>query len=324
MFLVRGVSSLYSGRAAEVIRRMQLTNEKQRSGTVTLPLTGLTGRPFTMDAAGHISALNAALSRQANTGRQIPYTDMLRQEAHFSAMLDGAADKDSDLFDALYHVLNDSKGAVSLVTLLSAARRIAGTNVSNKKPDGTVRLEALFRFLSRSRYSPLLKGAVAHAFILATQPFIVGNGRIARFLNFTILAQGGFRFHHSLSGIIAGHSQEYIQAVRGLFLPSNAGSLTAFVGFILKMTADAIETAPEDRVRPVPDNSNDSEEALPAGETGKADVAAIPLSKTGDAVLPETALNSVGLISDNSPRWGKLSILDKGSSAHVKRTAAVV
>ena len=324
MFLVRGASPLCSGRAAEVIRRMQLTNEKQRSGTVTLPLNGLTGRPFTMDVAGYISGLNAALSRQADTGRQIPYTDMLRQEAHFSAMLDGAVDKDSDLFDALYHVLNDSKGAVSLVTLLSAARRIAGTDVSNKKPDGTARLEALFRFLSRSRYSPLLKGAVAHAFILATQPFIVGNGRIARFLNFTILAQGGFRFHHSLSEIIAGHSQEYIQAVRGLFLPSNAGSLTAFVGFILKMTADAIETAPEDKVRPVPDNSHDSEEALPAGETGKADVAAIPLSKTGDAVLPETALKSVGPISDNSPIWAKLSIMENGRSAHVKRTAIVV
>lgn len=173
MFLVRGASPLCSGRAAEVIRRMQLTNEKQRSGTVTLPLTSLTGRPFTIDVAGHISGLNAALSRQTNTGRQIPYTDMLRQEAHFSAMLDGAVDKDSNLFDALYHVLKDSKGAVSLVTLLSAARRIAGTDVSNKKPDGTARLEALFRFLSRSRYSPLLKGAVAHAFILATQPFIV-------------------------------------------------------------------------------------------------------------------------------------------------------
>ena len=152
------------------------------------------------------------------------------------------------------------RSGVGLGSTNTVEYHIAGTDVSNKKPDGTARLETLFRFLSRSRYSPLLKGAVAHAFILATQPFIAGNGRIARFLNFTILTQGGFRFHHSLSGIIAGHSQEYIQAVRGLFLPSNAGSLTAFVGFILEMTADAIETAPEDKVRPVSDNSHDGTE----------------------------------------------------------------
>ncbi|MBQ9008437.1 MAG: hypothetical protein IJ088_03795, partial [Clostridia bacterium] len=103
---------------------MQPTIGREDITTMNLPLTGLTGRPFTLVAAEHILGAEIALTRFAHTDSNTPICpdeSILSREAHYSAMLDGAVKEADSLFEAVSYALTRSHRAMDQILLFDVA-----------------------------------------------------------------------------------------------------------------------------------------------------------------------------------------------------------
>ena len=79
-------------------------------------------------------------------------------------------------------------------------------------------MDSLFGFLNEYEMHPLLKAAIAHAYILLVRPFDDGNERLARLLSYDILLRNGYSFFRqfALSGMIAQDGILYYKAMEAL------------------------------------------------------------------------------------------------------------
>ena len=212
---------------------------------VLLPLSSPGGRPYWYVATDRMTAASAILCSKGGSPRREAGMPALDQEAYCSAALDGAPDDASRVREALLFSVAVLPSPVTPSTIMKLTGMLTGSSAAIKSPRHERHVEELVSFLGDPRCHPLVKAAVAHAYILAIQPFTVGNGRLARLVTNIVLLRSGYSFvlNASLSAAIARHSADYIQAVRSIFLPENAASLTAFVEYIMEMLVETYREA---------------------------------------------------------------------------------
>lgn len=139
------------------------------------------------------------------------------------------------------------------------------------------RMSGLYAFLSDPKAHPLIKAAVAQAYIIAVRPFPEGNDRLGRILSEMILLRAGYGFFRdvSLSALIARKSFGYYEALANVTREENEGDLTYFLEYFLELLSRAVD---ERRLRALKKNE---EARLEETETAK-----IPLAPTLTAPPP--------------------------------------
>jgi transcription initiation factor IIE alpha subunit len=97
-------------------------------------------------------------------------------------------------------------------------------------------------FLADTKTHPLIKSAVAQAWILAVRPFPEGNERLARLLSSVILIRAGYSFFGevSISATIAKSSYEYFRAIANILRTENGADLTYFLEYYLIVLSAAV------------------------------------------------------------------------------------
>ena len=105
------------------------------------------------------------------------------------------------------------------------------------------RMKELTAYLADPLVHPLMKAAVAHAWILAARPFPEGNERLARLLSTVILVRFGYTFlgEISLSELVAKNGYPYYNAIANILRKENGGDLTYFLEYYLLLLAQAVD-----------------------------------------------------------------------------------
>lgn len=105
-------------------------------------------------------------------------------------------------------------------------------------------------FLADTKTHPLIKSAVAQAWILVVRPFPEGNERLARLLSSVILIRAGYTFFGevSISAAIAKSSYEYFRAIANILRTENGADLTYFLEYYLIILSTAVNNLRERRM----------------------------------------------------------------------------
>ena len=105
------------------------------------------------------------------------------------------------------------------------------------------RVKELTAFLADSKTHPLIKAAVAQAWVMVIRPFPEGNERLGRILSSVILLRAGYAFFSdiSLSALIARKGYGYYEAIANILREENGGDLTYFVEYFLELLSRAID-----------------------------------------------------------------------------------
>lgn len=103
-------------------------------------------------------------------------------------------------------------------------------------------IDSLCLFLNEYEMHPLLKAAIAQAYILLVRPYDEGNERLARLLSYSILLRKGYSFFRqfALSGMIAQDGMLYYQAMKGVQDSRGGGDLTCFLEYYLGMLSRSV------------------------------------------------------------------------------------
>jgi Fic family protein len=103
-------------------------------------------------------------------------------------------------------------------------------------------IESLCIFLNECEMHPLLKAAIAHAYILLVRPYDEGNERLARLVSCSFLLGNGYSFFRqfALSGLIAQDGVLYYKAMGTVQDDRNGGDLTCFCEYYLGMLSRGV------------------------------------------------------------------------------------
>ena len=136
-------------------------------------------------------------------------------------------------------------------------------------------VDALCGFLNEQNVHPLIKAAIAQAYLIVTRPFPEGNERLGRILSGMILLRSGYYFFSdvSLSALIARRSYAYYEAAANILREENEGDMTYFVEYYLELLSRAVD---ERRLR-----IHNAENELRQAEIEMARTALSPPSHTG-------------------------------------------
>ncbi len=105
------------------------------------------------------------------------------------------------------------------------------------------RIDALCGFLNEQNVHPLIKAAIAQAYLIVTRPFPEGNERLGRIISGMILLRSGYSFFSdvSLSALIARRSYAYYEAAANILREENEGDMTYFVEYYLELLSRAVD-----------------------------------------------------------------------------------
>ena len=105
------------------------------------------------------------------------------------------------------------------------------------------RLTQLTNFLADPTAHPLIKSAVAQAWMVIVQPFPEGNERLGRILSSIILLRAGYTFFSeiSLSALISRKSYGYYESIANILREENGFDLTYFIEYFLELLSRAID-----------------------------------------------------------------------------------
>ena len=105
------------------------------------------------------------------------------------------------------------------------------------------RLGELSAFLELPNTHPLVKAAVAQAYLMILRPFPEGNDRLGRMVSNIILLRAGYTFFSeiSLSALIARRSYSYYEAMLNILREENGCDLTYFIEYYLELLSRAVE-----------------------------------------------------------------------------------
>ena len=105
------------------------------------------------------------------------------------------------------------------------------------------RVGELSAFLASPQIHPLIKAAVAQAYMIILRPFPEGNKRLGRVLSSMILLRAGYAFFSdvSLSALIARKSYGYYEAMANILREENGGDLTYFLEYFLELLSRAVD-----------------------------------------------------------------------------------
>lgn len=109
--------------------------------------------------------------------------------------------------------------------------------------DISERTKELLAYIASPTQHPLVKAAVAHAWVLIIRPFTDGNERLGRLLSSMILLRSGYSFFRdvSISAIIARRSYGYYSAMANILRSENGSDLTYFIEFYLLILSYAVD-----------------------------------------------------------------------------------
>ena len=104
-------------------------------------------------------------------------------------------------------------------------------------------INELCDFLSAQDVHPLIKAAVAQAYLLILRPFPEGNERLGRILSSMILLRAGYTFFSdvSLSALIARKGYAYYGAMVNILREENSCDLTYFIEYYLELLSRAVD-----------------------------------------------------------------------------------
>ena len=155
------------------------------------------------------------------------------------------------------------------------------------------RMREYCTYLAQPDVHPLVKSAVAQAYILVARSFPEGNERLSRMLSSAVLLRCGYDFFRdiSLSAVIAKESYRYYKAMREILQPENGGDLTYFIEYYLELLVRAVEARRErlrrreqealEREREMARQSLQPPDFVPVGEVMEA-AEAVPEAMGGE------------------------------------------
>lgn len=108
-------------------------------------------------------------------------------------------------------------------------------------------MQEYFEFLASTEIHPLIKAAVAQAYLLVTRPFPDGNERLSRMISYAVLLRSGYDFLRdiSISGMIARESFRYFKSMQDIIRSESEGDLTYFIEYYLDLLARSIDAKAE-------------------------------------------------------------------------------
>ena len=191
------------------------------------------------------------------------------------------------------------------------------------------RVGELSAFLASPQIHPLIKAAVAQAYMIILRPFPEGNERLGRVLSSMILLRAGYTFFSdvSLSALIARKSYGYYEAMANILREENGGDLTYFLEYFLELLSRAVDerrlrmTQREEQARqaeqelaktplasapsppvPSPDDSPHERKAItPQTEHAQAEEVASDLSGFQAVALTETLESGIDRTAQGTP-----------------------
>lgn len=191
------------------------------------------------------------------------------------------------------------------------------------------RVGELSAFLASPQIHPLIKAAVAQAYMIILRPFPEGNERLGRVLSSMILLRAGYAFFSdvSLSALIARKSYGYYEAMANILREENGGDLTYFLEYFLELLSRAVDerrlrmTQREEQARqaeqelaktplasapsppvPSPDDSPHERKAItPQTEHAQAEEVASDLSGFQAVALTETLESGIDRTAQGTP-----------------------
>lgn len=136
------------------------------------------------------------------------------------------------------------------------------------------RMREYYEFLQKTDVHPLIKAAVAQAFLLVTRPFPEGNKRLSRMMSSAVLLRCGYDFFRdiSISAMIAKESYRYYKCMCEIIRSENGGDLTYFMEYFLELLVRAID-ARKERLRRREQESLEREREMAGQPLKKADEA---------------------------------------------------
>ena len=101
----------------------------------------------------------------------------------------------------------------------------------------------LCAYLADRTVHPLIKAAVAQAYVFVVCPFPEGNERLGRILSSMILLRAGYGFFGevSLSALIARKNYAYYEAMANVLRTENGNDMTYFMEFFLELLSRAVD-----------------------------------------------------------------------------------
>ena len=191
------------------------------------------------------------------------------------------------------------------------------------------RVGELSAFLASPQIHPLIKAAVAQAYMIILRPFPEGNERLGRVLSSMILLRAGYSFFSavSLSALIARKRYGYHEAMANILREENGGDLTYFLEYFLELLSRAVDerrlrmTQREEQARqaeqelaktplasapsppvPSPDDSPHERKAItPQTEHAQAEEVASDLSGFQAVALTETLESGIDRTAQGTP-----------------------
>ena len=191
------------------------------------------------------------------------------------------------------------------------------------------RVGELSAFLASPQIHPLIKAAVAQAYMIILRPFPEENERLGRVLSSMILLRAGYSFFSdvSLSALIARKSYGYYEAMANILREENGGDLTYFLEYFLELLSRAVDerrlrmTQREEQARqaeqelaktplasapsppvPSPDDSPHERKAItPQTEHAQAEEVASDLSGFQAVALTETLESGIDRTAQGTP-----------------------
>ena len=106
-----------------------------------------------------------------------------------------------------------------------------------------MRVTQMKNFLADPNTHPLIKAAVAQAWMIIVQPFPEGNERLGRILSSIILLRSGYTFFSevSLSALISRKSYGYYESLANILREENGFDLTYFIEYFFELLSRAID-----------------------------------------------------------------------------------
>ncbi len=113
------------------------------------------------------------------------------------------------------------------------------------------RMRQYVSFLSEPDVHPLIKAAVAQAYLLVTRPFPEGNERLSRMISSAVLLRCGYDFFRdiSVSAMIAKESYRYYKCMREIIRTENGGDMTYFIEYYIELLVRAVDARKERLLR---------------------------------------------------------------------------
>ena len=111
------------------------------------------------------------------------------------------------------------------------------------------RMEQFYQFLADTNIHPLIKAAIAQAWVFAVRPFPEANERLARMISSAVLLRCGYDFFLdiSISANIAHESYRYFKAIKETIRSENDGDMTYFAEYYIQLLARALVAHRESR-----------------------------------------------------------------------------